>query len=147
MSQALDTAGMVCIFAGALLSLAAAIGLLRFPELLSRMHAGTKPQVLGVLLTLVGVGLSLRSGLDIGMLLVIALFQGLTIPIGAHMVGRAAYRTDVIRETDLAFDELSAYGDDWARGQTVAAATESSAGTGLPSAGSETGPHGPEGGR
>ena len=147
MSQALDTAGMVCILAGALLLLAAAIGLLRFPELLSRMHAGTKPQVLGVLLTLVGVGLSLRSGLDIGMLLVVALFQGLTIPIGAHMVGRAAYRTDVIRETDLAFDELSAYGDDWARGQTEAAATESAAGTGLPSAGGEMGPHGSEGGR
>ncbi|HEX5533324.1 MAG TPA: monovalent cation/H(+) antiporter subunit G [Actinomycetales bacterium] len=147
MSQALDTAGLVCILAGALLSLAAAIGLLRFPELLSRMHAGTKPQVLGVLLTLVGVGLSLRSGLDIGMLVVVALFQGLTIPIGAHMVGRAAYRTDVIRETDLAFDELSAYGDDWARGQSEAAATESPEGTGLPSAGTGTGRRDPEAGR
>ncbi len=147
MNEVLDTVGLVFILAGALLSLAAAIGLLRFPELLSRMHAGTKPQVLGVLLTLLGVGLSLRSGLDIGMLVVVALFQGLTIPIAAHMVGRAAYRTDVIRETDLAFDELSAYGDDWARGQSEAAASESPAGTGLPSAGSGTDRHGSEAGR
>ena len=35
---------------GAALCLVAGIGLLRFPDLLTRMHAGTKPQVLGVLL-------------------------------------------------------------------------------------------------
>ena len=40
--------------AGALLGLAAGIGVLRFPDALSRMHAATKPQVLGVLLLLLG---------------------------------------------------------------------------------------------
>lgn len=92
----LDVLGLVCLLLGALLCLAAAIGLLRFTDLLTRMHAGTKPQVLGVLLVILGVGLRSRSGLDIGMLALIGLFQLLTIPAGSHMVGRAGFRTGQI---------------------------------------------------
>ena len=55
-----DWLGAVCLVAGALLSLAAGIGVLRFPDALSRMHAATKPQVLGVLLMLLGIALRLR---------------------------------------------------------------------------------------
>jgi multicomponent Na+:H+ antiporter subunit G len=108
MTAAMDIASLACLTASALLSLAAAVGLLRFPDLLSRMHAGTKPQVLGVLLALLGVGLRLRSGLDIGMLVLVGLFQCLTLPVAAHMVGRAVYRTDLVRGCDLAVDDLSA---------------------------------------
>lgn len=100
-----DVVGGVALLVGAFFSLSAAIGLLRFPDLLTRMHAGTKPQVLGVLLTLVGVGLVVRSGLDVGMLVLVGLFQLLTIPVGAHMVGRAAYRTGQFAECDLVVDE------------------------------------------
>lgn len=110
MTAVLDAVSLVCLTGSALLSLAAAVGLLRFPDLLSRMHAGTKPQVLGVLLALLGVGLRLRSGLDIGMLVLVGLFQCLTLPVAAHMVGRAVYRTDLVRSCDLAVDDLSASG-------------------------------------
>jgi multicomponent Na+:H+ antiporter subunit G len=107
MAAVLDAVSLVCLTASALLSLAAAVGLLRFPDLLSRMHAGTKPQVLGVLLALLGVGLRLRSGLDVGMLVLVGIFQCLTLPVAAHMVGRAIYRTDLVRSCDLAVDDLS----------------------------------------
>lgn len=107
MAGYLDAASLVCLTASALLSLAAAVGLLRFPDLLSRMHAGTKPQVLGVLLALLGVGLRLRWGLDVGMLVLVGFFQCLTLPVAAHMVGRAVYRTDLVRGCDLAVDDLS----------------------------------------
>lgn len=100
-----DVVGAAALLLGAFLSLTAAIGLLRFGDLLSRMHAGTKPQVLGVLLTLTGVGLIVRSGLDVGMLLLVGLFQMLTIPVGAHMVGRAAHRTGSFAECHLVVDE------------------------------------------
>src|SRR5690606_11417368 len=93
--------GLVLLAAGALLCLAASIGLLRFPDLLTRMHAATKPQVLGVLLVLVGVGLRTRLGLDVGMLILIGSFQLLTIPVGAHMVGRAGFRTGQVAPTDV----------------------------------------------
>lgn len=102
-----DTVGLVCLLAGAALSLSAAMGLLRFPDLLSRMHAATKPQVLGLLLTLLGVGLQLRNGLDSTSLLLVGLMQMLTQPVAAHMVARAAYRTGQAEERRLVIDEIT----------------------------------------
>lgn len=96
-----DLAGLVFLLLGAALCLVAGIGLLRFPDLLTRMHAGTKPQVLGVLLVILGVGLRTRSGLDVGMLVLIGVFQLLTIPAGAHMVGRAGFRTGQVALADI----------------------------------------------
>lgn len=96
-----DGIGMVLILLGALLCLTAAVGLLRFRDLLTRMHAATKPQVLGVLLVLLGVALSKESGLHIGMLLLVGIFQMLTIPVGAHMVGRAGFRTGQVAPSDI----------------------------------------------
>ena len=49
------------VLLGAFLCFAAAVGLVRFPDVLSRMHAATKPQTLGLILFAVGVELSLRS--------------------------------------------------------------------------------------
>lgn len=97
----LDVLGLLCLLLGAVLCVAAAVGLMRFPDLLTRMHAGTKPQILGVILVMLGVGLRTRSGLDVGMLVLITLFQMLTIPAAAHMVGRAGFRTGQIAPTDI----------------------------------------------
>ncbi len=90
-----DGAGLIALVLGAFLSFAAAVGLLRMPDLYSRMHSGSKPQVLGVLLVLVGIGLRVRSPKDVGMLVLVAVFQLLTVPVAAHMVGRAAQRIGV----------------------------------------------------
>lgn len=97
----LDIAGLIFLFLGAVLCLAAAIGMLRFTDLLTRIHAGAKPQVLGVMLVLLGVGLRTAEGLEIGLLVLIAVFQLLTIPVGSHMVGRAGFRTGQVAPTDI----------------------------------------------
>ncbi|MDO9377239.1 MAG: monovalent cation/H(+) antiporter subunit G [Nocardioidaceae bacterium] len=102
-----DAAAAVCLIGGSLLSLAAAVGIVRFPDLFSRMHAATKPQVLGLLLVLVGVELRLRSGEALGVIVLVALFQFMTAPVSAHMVGRAAYRTSPVRRDLLVRDELA----------------------------------------
>lgn len=111
-----DVTSAVLLLAGSSLSLIAAIGLVRFPDLLSRMHAGTKPQVLGLLLILLGIGLRLRDWSDVGMLLAVALFQLLTAPVAAHMIGRAAYRQGAVRDDDLLVDELTPALDDTGKG-------------------------------
>ena len=103
----LDTAAGVCLIAGALLSLAAGIALVRFPDVLSRMHAAAKPQVLGLLLVLLGCALRLRTGVDITTLVLVGMFQLATAPVAAHMVGRAAYPHDDIRRDLLVTDELA----------------------------------------
>jgi multicomponent Na+:H+ antiporter subunit G len=101
-----DVASSVLLIAGALLSLAAGIGLLRFPDALSRMHAATKPQIFGLILVLAAIALDQHTVGTIASLLVVLVFQMLTAPISAHMIGRAGYRNgDLLRER-LVVDEL-----------------------------------------
>ena len=107
-----DAISLVALLVGAFLALVAAIGVLRFPDLLTRMHAATKPQVLGLLLIVVGVGFRLRSPFDIGMLVLIAVFQLTTAPVSAHMLGRTAFRKTPVRRDLLVVDELSPNLDD-----------------------------------
>ncbi|MEN0129618.1 MAG: monovalent cation/H(+) antiporter subunit G [Brevundimonas sp.] len=102
-----DVASAICLLGGAFLALAAGVGVLRFPDLLSRMHAGTKPQVLGLVLVLIGLALRLRSGGAVWALVLVAIFQMLTAPVAAHMVGRAGYRTGKVRRDLLVVDELT----------------------------------------
>lgn len=105
---ALDVIAGVLLVVGAFLSFAAGMGIVHFPDLLARMHAGTKPQVLGMLFMLIALGLRLRSWSVAGLLLLVIAFQMLTAPVGAHMVARAGYRTGKIRSDLLVFDELTA---------------------------------------
>lgn len=102
-----DVAAAVCLLGGAFLAFAAGVGVVRFPDLLSRMHAGTKPQVLGLVLVLIGLSLRLRSGSAVWALVLVAAFQMLTAPVAAHMVGRAGYRTGKVRHDLLVVDELT----------------------------------------
>jgi len=102
-----DVASAICLLGGAFLAFAAGVGVLRFPDLLSRMHAGTKPQVLGLILVLIGLALRLRSGGAVWALVLVAVFQMLTAPVAAHMVGRAGYRTGKVRNDLLVVDELT----------------------------------------
>ena len=102
-----DVIAAACLVLGALLTLIAAIGILRFPDVLTRMHSATKPQVLGLLLVLVGLGLRLRDPRAVGLLALVALFQLVTSPIASHMVGRASIRAGQMRQDLLVVDELS----------------------------------------
>jgi multicomponent Na+:H+ antiporter subunit G len=102
-----DVLAGACLISGALLSVAAGVGLLRFPDLLSRMHAATKPQVLGLLLILVGTALRLANVVDITTLVLVGIFQLATAPVAAHMVGRAVYRAGQVRRDLLVVDELA----------------------------------------
>lgn len=103
----IDVLTAICLILGSLMSLAAAIGLLRFPDLMSRMHAATKPQVLGLFLMLAAVALQMRSWVLLPLLVIVWLFQLLTVPVSAHMVGRAGYRTKHRRPELLSSDELN----------------------------------------
>jgi multicomponent Na+:H+ antiporter subunit G len=106
-TSALDVLSGTALVLGSALALVAAIGMVRFPDLLSRMHSATKPQVLGLFLVLLGVALSLRDRSSMGLLALVALFQLATAPIASHMVARASFRAGQIRDDLLIVDELS----------------------------------------
>jgi multicomponent Na+:H+ antiporter subunit G len=105
-TQVADVLAAACFLLGALLAMVAAIGVLRLPDLLSRMHAATKPQVLGLVLVLLGLGFRLRDPEAIGILVLIGLFQLLTTPVANHMVGRASLRAGQVREDELVVNDL-----------------------------------------
>lgn len=101
------------ILSGALFTLVAAIGVLRLPDVLIRMHASTKAGTLGCGLIL--LALAVHSGGDTGVVartLAAFIFLLLTAPVGAHMIGRAAYRTGVPLWKETRINELSATKDD-----------------------------------
>ena len=105
-SAVLDLVGALVLLLGAALCFAASVGLIRFPDVLSRMHASTKPQTLGLLLVVTGVAISLREVTALGLLLLVAVLQLLTAPVAAHMVARTAYRTNQLRSDLTKPDEL-----------------------------------------
>jgi multicomponent Na+:H+ antiporter subunit G len=102
----LDVITGVLVLSGSVLALTASIGVVRFPDTLSRMHAATKPQVLGLLLVLVGAAVQLRGNVDVGMIILTAMFTLITAPVVANRVGQLAYREQNIRDDLLTVDEL-----------------------------------------
>ncbi len=80
------------LIAGAAFVLVAAIGIVRLPDLLTRMHASTKAGTLGALLVLVGLALHVGTGEVVSKVVATSLFLLLTAPIAAHMIGRAHAR-------------------------------------------------------
>src|SRR5664279_4139371 len=77
---------------GAFMSLLAGIAVLRFPDTMSRIHAATKPQVLGIILLMLGLGLRLGTPGVVGLLVLIVILQFVTAPVSAHLTVRVAYR-------------------------------------------------------
>lgn len=94
------------LVAGGVFSLVAGLGLLRLQDVLQRTHAATKAGTLGVGLVVLAVAVFFH---DVGVTtraIAIFAFLLLTAPVGAHMIGRAAYRTRVPLWSKTEIDEL-----------------------------------------
>lgn len=86
---------MTAMSLGAAFLLIAAVGVIRLPDPLQRMHSATKAGTLGVALMLIGAMLSGRvDGSLKGLLTVVFLL--LTLPLGAQLLGRGAYVSGTI---------------------------------------------------
>lgn len=102
----IDVLAAVLMLAGAATCLVGALGLVRFPDVLSRMQAATKPQTLGLLLILLGAALRVELESAVTLLLV-GLFQVITAPVVSQLVARSAYRSGTLRRDLLVTDELA----------------------------------------
>jgi len=80
----------VALIAGGAFYLAGTVGLLRFPDALSRLHALTKADNVGLLLVCVGLGLLSGSLRVAALLLLIWLLALLASTVSAHLIGRRA---------------------------------------------------------
>lgn len=80
---------------GSFWMLIAAIGVVRLPDVFSRLHASTKASSLGLGLILSGVALHFQDSAVTIKVLCAIFFIFLTNPIGAHLIARATKRSGV----------------------------------------------------
>lgn len=102
-----DAVAAVLVLIGCAFTLIAAIGVVRLPDLPTRMHAATKPQVIGLMLVVSGLALRLRDPSVLGLLLFVVMLQMATSVVSSHMVARAGSRSGAIRADLLVVDELT----------------------------------------
>lgn len=99
------------VLVGALFALLAGVGILRMPDLYTRMSATTKVATLGVGSTLLAVAMYFGElGVATRALAAVA-FVFLTAPVAAHMIGRASYFVGVPMCPETAIDELRGHYD------------------------------------
>ncbi|MCP3025599.1 monovalent cation/H(+) antiporter subunit G [Halobacillus sp. A5] len=93
----LDLLICISLLAGTFFLISGSIGVLRFPDVYTRLHAATKSSTLGVAGILIGAFLFMYVEHDVisGKLLLGIFFVLLTAPVSGHMIGRAAYRSGV----------------------------------------------------
>ena len=70
----------------------AAVGIIRFPDVLLRMHASTKAGTMGAGLIYGAAALHFGDGTGVTFSLLTVAFLMATMPLGAHAIGRVAYR-------------------------------------------------------
>lgn len=83
------------ILMGSLFCLLAAVGLIRLPDTLIRMHAATKAGTLGAGLILAAVAVFFADIGTVARSLLAVVFIYMTAPVAAHLIGRAAYRSGI----------------------------------------------------
>ncbi|MBT9135623.1 MAG: Na(+)/H(+) antiporter subunit G [Firmicutes bacterium] len=86
--------GVAFILAGLFFFTAGTLGLIRFPDVLTRMHATTKCDTLGAGLILVGLMFFPGTVYLRLKLAVIIVFLWIANPTAAHYMARAVYRTE-----------------------------------------------------
>lgn len=80
------------LVAGGFFCLIAGVGVLRLSDVFSRMHAATKAGTLGLALICVAVMIMATDWLHVLEALFVFLFMIASAPVGAHLIGRAAFR-------------------------------------------------------
>ena len=89
----LDVLAVLLLAGGMFFHGVAALGVLRMPDFYTRLHAVSKAETLGVLLTLAAIVLWAGVSLTAIKVVFVAVFLFLANPTSTHAIGRAAFRT------------------------------------------------------
>lgn len=103
----IELVAVLLILAGTIVSFLSAIGLIRLPDIYTRSHALSKGSTMGVLFILIGTFLFfIMEGFFSIRLILGIFFVFLTAPVAAHVVVRAAYRSNVPLAKESVRDDL-----------------------------------------
>jgi multicomponent Na+:H+ antiporter subunit G len=104
----IDVMTAVVWLAGSGFALLAAIGVLRMPDVFTRMQASTKASTLGLACLLIGTALQLGDLAAFIRVASIGAFVLITTPVAGHVIARASYFADVPLWTGTVLDERRA---------------------------------------
>ena len=97
-------AGLLLI--GSLLSAVAALGILRFPDVYTRLHAASKAGVVGAGMVLCAVAITSSEGSVVLRAVLGVIFLLLTTPVSAHLLAKAALHSGLKPTPLTKFNEL-----------------------------------------
>lgn len=90
MQTVLDIISWVCLLSGGFLGITGAIGLFRFPDFYTRLHAASITDTLCLGLIMVGLMLQATSWMMVVKLLLVLLVLSYTSPTSSHALARSA---------------------------------------------------------
>mgnify|MGYP000331554037 CR=1 FL=1 len=106
MNRPTDWIAAALAVVGALFAVLAAVGILRMPDLFTRMHAASKAGSLGACCTVLAAAVHFHQA-DITVRAVLTvLFVVLTAPIAAHVIGRGGYLAGAKLSPETVVDEF-----------------------------------------
>lgn len=103
--------GGLVLVSGAVFSLLAAVGVVRLPDLYTRMHAASKAGAVGGGLILIAVAVLSQDAAVAVRALVGVVFLLLTTPVSAHLLARASYLSGYKPCNETVVDELGSNKD------------------------------------
>ena len=87
----MNVLGEVLMILGSCFALLAAIGIHRFPDVYSRMHAAAKSPTLGLVLVALGAGIRIWTLAAAATLVLVVVLQLLTAPVATNVTARAVH--------------------------------------------------------
>lgn len=104
---AIEIIASILVLIGVFFTLLSAIGVIRLPDVYSRMHAAGKSSTLGVIFLMLAVFVYfIPQGIVNGKILLAIVFVFITAPLSALMVNRSAYRIGVPLAKNSVQDDL-----------------------------------------
>jgi multicomponent Na+:H+ antiporter subunit G len=107
----IDVIAATAVLVGAFLALLGSVGLVRFPDVFTRMHAATKSASLAVILTTLAAALEVDTFGAVALLTLVSAFLFLSAPLGASLLARAAYHDPNTSRLLPGQDDLERFGD------------------------------------
>ena len=94
----LEYIGFIFILLGVMAFLVSAIGLVRMPDVYTRMHIGTKATTIGTILVIIGAIFTEPSWA--WKLILLAVFILLTNPLSSSVIARASHKAGAVLQHD-----------------------------------------------
>lgn len=100
MDIVVNMSSTLCLLLGSFLCLSGGVGIIRFPDFYTRMHAVGVTDTLGAGMILIGLMLLNPDSLVIIKLLMILVMTLFISPVASHALAKAAFRNDLVPESD-----------------------------------------------